>query len=205
MTTVADNNNMRDWVANCDGEEWERAVRDSGDSWVVMMAVVAEDGCSRWQQWRRTTTAADNNGMWDWAADYEGEGQEQEARDGIDTEWQWRLRRWKMAVVDDSSGQWQWWMASTATADDNSGGWRRRQTMTARKIGQRTTRGKEGSGQQTTTTLDKRLISLPGRERERINKSSLCKKTFSAIRSVQLDVLLLPKQPMSPFRSISLM
>ncbi len=39
-------------------------------------------------------------------------------------------------------------------------------------------RGKEESGRQTTTTLEKRLISPPGREREKIKKSSLPKKTF---------------------------
>ncbi len=44
MMTVADNNNTRDWAADCDGEGQERAVRDGGDSGVVMMAVVAEDG-----------------------------------------------------------------------------------------------------------------------------------------------------------------
>ncbi len=31
---------------------------------------------------------------------------------------------------------------------------------------------------QTRTALDKRLMSLPGREHEKINKLSLCKKTF---------------------------
>ncbi len=43
---VADNNNTQDWVADCDGEGQERAVRDSGDSGVVMMAVLVEDGGS---------------------------------------------------------------------------------------------------------------------------------------------------------------
>jgi hypothetical protein len=54
--------------------------------------------------------------------------------------------------------------------DDKGGG--------ACKIGRRTTRGKEENGRQTTTALDKRLISPPGREREKIKNSSLCKKTF---------------------------
>jgi hypothetical protein len=63
-------------------------VRDGGDSGVVMMAAAAEDCGSgqRWQRW--TTTAADNNSMQDWAADYKGDGQERVARDGGDTEWQ---------------------------------------------------------------------------------------------------------------------
>jgi hypothetical protein len=47
MTTVADNNDMRDWVGDCDGEGRERAVRDGGDSGVVMMAAAAEDGGGR--------------------------------------------------------------------------------------------------------------------------------------------------------------
>ncbi len=46
------------------------------------------------------------------------------------------------------------------------------------KIGWQTTRGKEESGRQTTTALDKRLISPPGREHETIKKPILCKKTF---------------------------
>ncbi len=47
MTTVADDDNTRDWVADCDGEGRERAVRDGGDSRVVMMAATAEDGNGR--------------------------------------------------------------------------------------------------------------------------------------------------------------
>ncbi len=42
--TVADDNNMRDWVAECNGEGQERAVRDGGDSIVVIMAAAVEDG-----------------------------------------------------------------------------------------------------------------------------------------------------------------
>jgi hypothetical protein len=45
--TVADDDNMQDWVADCDGEGQERAVRDGGDSRVVMMAVAVEDSGSR--------------------------------------------------------------------------------------------------------------------------------------------------------------
>jgi hypothetical protein len=41
---VADDNDTRDWVADCDGEGRERAMRDGGDSGVVMMAAAAEDG-----------------------------------------------------------------------------------------------------------------------------------------------------------------
>jgi hypothetical protein len=46
MTTVADDNNTHDWAADCNGEGQEQAVRDSGDSGVVMKAAVAEDSCS---------------------------------------------------------------------------------------------------------------------------------------------------------------
>jgi hypothetical protein len=46
MTMVVDDNDKRDWVADCDGEGGEQVVRDSGDSRVVMMAAVAEDGGS---------------------------------------------------------------------------------------------------------------------------------------------------------------
>jgi hypothetical protein len=47
MTTVTDDNNTQDWAADCNGERRERAVRDSGNGGVVMMAVVVEDGGRR--------------------------------------------------------------------------------------------------------------------------------------------------------------
>ena len=47
MTTVADNDDMRDLAADCDGEGQERAVRDGRDSGVVMMAVAVKDGGDR--------------------------------------------------------------------------------------------------------------------------------------------------------------
>jgi hypothetical protein len=78
---------MHDWAADCAGEGQERAVRDGRDSGVVMMAAAVEDGRGGQQWQRRTTTAADDNGMQVWAADYKGDGQEQAARDGGDTEW----------------------------------------------------------------------------------------------------------------------
>jgi hypothetical protein len=74
MTIVADNDGTQDQVADCDGEGQERAVRDGGDSGVVTMAAAAEDGGGEGQQQRWTMTAVDNNGMQDWAADYDGEG-----------------------------------------------------------------------------------------------------------------------------------
>jgi hypothetical protein len=63
-------------------------VRDSRDSGVVMMAAAAEDSGGGQRRQRRTMIVADDNGMQDWVADYEGDGQEQLARDGGDTEWQ---------------------------------------------------------------------------------------------------------------------
>jgi hypothetical protein len=57
MMTVADNDDMQDWAADCNGEGRERAVRDIGDSKVAMMAAVAEDGGGERRWWRWTTTA----------------------------------------------------------------------------------------------------------------------------------------------------
>ncbi len=50
MTTVADNDDTCDWAADCNGEGRERAVRDGGDSRVVMMAVAAADDDSEGRQ-----------------------------------------------------------------------------------------------------------------------------------------------------------
>ncbi len=84
---MVDDDDMHDWAADCNGEGREQGVRDNRASGVVMMAAAAEDGGGR-QRWRRqTTTAADNNSMQDWAADYNGDGQERAARDGGHTEW----------------------------------------------------------------------------------------------------------------------
>jgi hypothetical protein len=44
MMTLADDDDTHDWAADCNGEGREQAVRDGGDSRVVMMAVAAEDG-----------------------------------------------------------------------------------------------------------------------------------------------------------------
>jgi hypothetical protein len=88
MMTVVDDNNTREWVVDCNGEGQERAVRDGGDSGVVMMAASAEDGGGgqRWRRWTRT--AANDSDMQDWAANYEGQERERAARDGGDTGWQ---------------------------------------------------------------------------------------------------------------------
>jgi hypothetical protein len=103
-------------------------------------------------------TVVDDNGMQDWVADYTEEGGEAELEDG-------------------GGGQRQRRTTTTAMADDDNGngGRQQQQTTTAAgttvcKIGWKTMRRKEESGQGTTTAL--------GRKREKINKSSLCKKTF---------------------------
>jgi hypothetical protein len=64
MMMVADNNDMRDWVADCDEEGRERAVRDGGDSGVVMMAAAAEHGGGRrrWQRWATMAMVDDISG-----------------------------------------------------------------------------------------------------------------------------------------------
>jgi hypothetical protein len=121
---------------------------------------------------RTTATAivAEDNTMQDWVADNDGEGQEQAAREGGDSGVA------MMAVVaEDGRGGRQWgWLTATAAADNHNGGRQRQQMMTACKIKWRTTRGKEESGQQTTTALGQL-----GRECEKkIKKSSLLKKIF---------------------------
>ncbi len=85
MLTVADDDDMQDWAVDCDGEGRERAVRDGGDSGVVMMAVAVEDSCGGRRWGRRTMIAVEDNIMQDWAADYDGEGQEQAVREGGDS------------------------------------------------------------------------------------------------------------------------
>ncbi len=58
---MADDDDMRDWVADCDEEGQERVVRDGGDSGVVMMAAAEHGGGGqRWQQWATRAMADDN-------------------------------------------------------------------------------------------------------------------------------------------------
>jgi hypothetical protein len=119
MTAVADNNDTPDWAVDCNGEGRERAVRDDRDSRVVMMAVAVEDSGGGGQQQRQTTISAEDNGMRDPAADYDGEGQEQVAREGGDSGVA------MMAAAADNNGgggrKRQWRM--TTAADDKGGGW----------------------------------------------------------------------------------
>jgi hypothetical protein len=64
MATVAEDNDTQDWVADCNGEGQERAVRDGRDSGVVMMDLAAEygSGGQQWQQWARMAIADDDSG-----------------------------------------------------------------------------------------------------------------------------------------------
>jgi hypothetical protein len=62
------------------------------------------------------TTVADDDGTQDWVADYNGERQEQAARDGRDS----RVAMIAAAVEDDIGGQQQQWQMSTMA--DNNGG-----------------------------------------------------------------------------------
>jgi hypothetical protein len=156
-----------------------------------MMAVVVEDGGGRGRWQRRTTIAAEDNGMQDRAADYNGEGKEWMAKEGGDN----GVAMMAAAAEGDGGGRWwQRWMM-TATEDNNSGGRQMRQMMTACKIKQWTTRGKEESGRQTRTTLGQ-----PGREREtKIKKSSLCKKTFFSNTICPIGVFAPAKNQLSSF------
>jgi hypothetical protein len=174
MATVANDDNTHDWVVDCNGEGQDWAVRDSRDIRVLMMAAMAEDG-GRGQQWQRwTTTAADDNRMQDWAADYNRKGQEWAARDGGDSGVA------MMAVAAEVGGGRQGWRRRMmmATVDNNSGGRQRRLTTKACKIGWQITRGKEESRRQTTTALDISLISPLGREREKNKEIEFTQKDF---------------------------
>jgi hypothetical protein len=50
MTMVAEDDDTRDWAADCDGEGQVRVVRDGGDSKVVMMAAAVVDNDSKGRQ-----------------------------------------------------------------------------------------------------------------------------------------------------------
>jgi hypothetical protein len=66
------------------------------------------------------TAAADNDGLQDWAADYEGKGGERAARDVRDSGVV-MMAAAKMAVVEDSSGGSQLqWRRMTAADDDGT-------------------------------------------------------------------------------------
>ncbi len=92
-------------------------MRDSRVSRVVMMAVAVEDGGIGRRRQRRTTIAAEDNGMQDQGGDYDGEGNERVAIEGGDSGVA------MMAAVAEGGGggrQWRQW-TTTATADNKSG------------------------------------------------------------------------------------
>ncbi len=66
-----------------------------------MMAVAVKDSSGVWQRRRRITIAVENNGMQDWAADYDREGQEQVAREGGDS----RVAMMAAGAEDGGGGQ----------------------------------------------------------------------------------------------------
>ncbi len=113
---MVDDDNMRDWAADCNGEGQEWVVRDGGDSGVVMMALAAADNDSegRQQQWqmatackigRRTMKGTDKSGR----------------REMTET--------WSVGNDGCRGGRWRRW--TTTVADNNNGGSSNRQTMTA--------------------------------------------------------------------------
>jgi hypothetical protein len=63
--------------------------------------VAADDGGNRGRQRWRMTMAVDDDGSQDWAADYDGEGQERAARDGGDSGVV-MMAATKMAAVDNN-------------------------------------------------------------------------------------------------------
>jgi hypothetical protein len=111
-----DNEDMQDWVADCNGEGRESTVRDSRDSGVVMMAVAVENGGSGQQRRRRTAIAVEDNGMQDWMAEYDKEGKEQVAREGGDSGLA------MMAAVVEGDGGGRLWRRRMMTVADNKGG-----------------------------------------------------------------------------------
>ncbi len=123
--------------------------------------------------------------------DYDGEGKERVVREGGDS----GVAMMATGAEGGGNGQRRRRWTTMATADDNSGGQQRWQMLTARKIKQRTTRGKEESGRQTTMSLGQ-----PGREHEtKIKKLSLRKKTFFSNRVCPVGVYAPAKNQLSFF------
>jgi hypothetical protein len=63
-TIAVEDNGMQDRVTDYDGEGQEQAVREVGDSGVVIMAAAAEDGGGGqlWRRWGTTATADNDSG-----------------------------------------------------------------------------------------------------------------------------------------------
>ncbi len=79
-----------------------------------------------------------------------------------------------------SGGRWRWWTATTADNNNSNGGRQQRWTTKAAddEGTQDRTADYKGEGGERAANNNGRLISLPGREREKIKKFSLRKKTF---------------------------
>jgi hypothetical protein len=80
--------------------------------------VASKDGGGGQRQQRGTMTAADDNGMQDWVADYSGEGQEWATRDSGDS----RVAMIAAVTEDGSSKQQRRRWTTVAMANDDSGG-----------------------------------------------------------------------------------
>jgi hypothetical protein len=124
--TVADDNNTPDWAADCDGEGREQAVRDGGDSGVVMMAAAAADNDSKGRQqqhWMATACKIGRRPMK--GTDKRGRQETAETQSGKDGCRGGRWRWWPTTAADNNNGnggQRQWRRRTTTTANDDSGG-----------------------------------------------------------------------------------
>jgi hypothetical protein len=123
---VADNDNTRDWAADCNGEGRERAVRDGRDSGVVMMAVVASDDDSEGRKQRMARACKIGRRPMK-GTDKSGQQEMAETQRGNDGCGGGRWQRWTTTVVDDDNGdgnvgqrQRRWRM--TTAANNDSGG-----------------------------------------------------------------------------------
>jgi hypothetical protein len=139
---VGDKDDTQDWAADCNGEGQERAVREGGDCGVVMMDVALEDGGGGQQWQRRTRIAAEDNGMQDQAADYDGEVQERAARVGRDS----GVAMMAAVAEDGGGGQRLGRWTTTAMADDDSGGQQRWRMMTHARLSDRLLGGRRRAG-----------------------------------------------------------
>ncbi len=117
MTAAVDDKGTQDRVVDYNGEGTMMA-SNAGDSRVAIMAATVEDGGGRQQWGQRTMTVADDNGLQDQAADYDGEGRERVARDDRNSGVV-MMAAAKITAAEDSGGrqrrQWRWKTA----ADDN--------------------------------------------------------------------------------------
>ncbi len=109
MTMVVDNNDMRDWVADCDEEGQEQAVTDGRDSRVVMMAAAGKmaaadnDGKDGQRQWQ-TTMACKIGWRTTKGMDKSRRQEMVETQSGDDGCGGGSWRRWMLTAVDNNNG-----------------------------------------------------------------------------------------------------